>query len=88
MGTLNVCTWSCGRSIVQVRLDTLTECSLTAHPAANGNPVATLGGIKAARKELATLLHMLMAHDKRALSLSLSLSLSDKHSPTYESILN
>ena len=51
----------CGRSTARVRLDALTACSLTAHPAANGD---NTGEIKAARKELATLSHMPMAQDK------------------------
>ena len=32
-----------GRSTVRVRHDALTECSLTAHPAAYGHMVVTLG---------------------------------------------
>ena len=40
----------CGRSTVRVRLDALTECSLTVHPAANGYLAVTPGEIKAARK--------------------------------------
>ena len=32
----------CGRFTIRVRLDALTECSLTVHPAANGYLVATL----------------------------------------------
>ena len=36
----------CASSTVRVQLETLTKCSLTVHPAANGYLVATPGGYR------------------------------------------
>ena len=47
--------------MVRARLEALSECSITVHPAANGYLVATPGRKRRRGKKLAALPHMPMA---------------------------